>query len=151
MRQYPKDEILFRACKVLVKHFKNHVEEGRQVIHTRIFNYFLHPEKEFVYYGASRAVSPNTKNHLEHAVPCAVLINECFRIIKEDNLQDEEIARLLKKHWKIVNITKNESKIIDFKLGLKSKMPEGWSFESGNTFVRFKLADIDIVPEQANS
>lgn len=144
--KFSKDEILFRACKLLVMHFKNNIEEGREVMHTRIFNYFLHPEEMFVYYGASQAVTSNTKNHIEHAVPCAVLINESFRIIKENSLQDEELANLLKKHWKIVKITKSESQKLDFELGLKSTMPESWSFEAGNTFERFKKAKIDIVP-----
>lgn len=148
MRQFTKDEILYRVCKILVKLFKNQIEEKRESVHSRIFNYILHPEDRYVYYGASRKVTSHTKNHPEHAVPCATLINECFRLIKENILQEEEIASLLKKHWKIVIITKDESKTLDFKLRLKSKMPTGWSFETGDTFERFKLANIDIVPEK---
>jgi len=67
MTVFTKDEILFRACRALVSNFVNQVEEGRKVVHTRIFNYFLHPEKTYVYYGASRAVTPETKNHPERA------------------------------------------------------------------------------------
>ncbi len=150
MPDFTRDEILLRACKALVYNFANQVEEGRDVVHTRIFNYFLHPEDRYVYYGASVSVTDETKNHPEHAVPCAVLINECFRLLKEDKLSHDQIAHLLKKHWKIVRITKEESKKLDFELGYKSKMPDGWSFEEGDTFERFKLGKIELIPGAPN-
>jgi hypothetical protein len=150
MPDFTRDEILLRACKALVFNFANQVEEGRDVVHTRIFNYFLHPEGRYVYYGASAFVTDDTENHPEHAVPCAVLINECFRLLKEDKLSHDQIAHLLKKHWKIVRITKEESKKLDFELGYKSKMPDGWSFEEGDTFERFKLGKIELIPEASN-
>lgn len=151
MSEFTRGEILLRACNVLVQNFENQVEEGREVVHTRLFNYFLHPEDRYVYYGVSASVTTESKNHPEHAVPCAVLINECFRLIKEGNLSRDQIAQLLKKHWKIVKITKDESKKLDFELGYKSKMPEGWSFEDGDTFERFRLAKIDLIPEETPS
>ena len=146
MSEFTKDEILLRACRVLVRNFANQVEENREVVHSRIFNYFLHPESYYVYYGASPAVTSETKNHPEHVVPCVVLINECFRLIKEAKLEHEQVAYLLRKHWKIVSITKEESRKIDYELGYKSKMPKDWTFEDGDTFERLKMANIDILP-----
>lgn len=147
MPEFTNDDILLRACKVLVQNFANQVEEGREVVHTRIFNFFLHPEGRYVYYGSSASATAETKNHREHAVPCAILIRECFRLIREEKLGHDQIARLLKKHWKIVKITKEESKNIDSELGYRSTMPDGWSFEEGDTFERFKLAEIELIRE----
>ncbi len=139
---YDKDQILYRTCQVIVNLFRNQIEEERECVHTRIFNFILHPEHEYVHCGISDMVCDSTKKHPEHVVPCLVLVNETFRLIKEKILSDDEIARLLQKHWKIVTITKEEAKRIDSKLCLKSKMPEGWKFEDGDTFKRLNLAGI---------
>ena len=143
---FPKDVILFRTCQLLVKFFRNLEEEGRGA-HTRIFNYILHPEKDYVYHGTSVAAKDLPNPYPEHAVPCAILRNECHRLIRERKLGDDEIANLLMKHWKIVGITKEEQGIIDSIH--KSDMPEGWSFETGDTFARFNHKDvnIEIVPK----
>ncbi|ACV69808.1 hypothetical protein [Desulfohalobium retbaense] len=147
MSEFTKDEILLRACKILVQNFANQVEERREVVHTRIFSYFLHPEINYVHYGQSSSVTSHTKNHTEHAVPCSVLINECFRLIKENKLTYDQISHLLKKHWKIVTITKKESRKLDYYLGYKSTMPTNWSFEYGDTFKRFNIANIKLISE----
>lgn len=106
----------------------------------------LHPEEEFVYVGKSKKVDADTPTHPEHAVPCAKLITECQRLIREGKHSDEQIASLLQKHWKVATITKEEQKHLDSGLGYKSEMPDGWTFENGDTFARFKLAGIVILP-----
>ena len=55
---------------------------------------------------------------------------------------DEQIAPLLAKHWKIATITVAEKNYLDFELGYKSKMPDGWTFEEGDTFARLHAAKI---------
>ena len=106
--------------------------------------HILHPEYKYVGCGISPAVKAGEPKHPEHIVPCAVLVKECFRLIKEQKHSDEEIAKLLQKHWKIATISKAEAKILDSELRLKSKMPQGWRFEDGDTFARLKLAGIKI-------
>jgi hypothetical protein len=144
--EYSNKEILFRTCQTLVRLFRNQVEENRLVVHSRIFNYVLHPEMKYVHFGVSANVTSESKTHPEHVVPCAVLINEIFRLIEEKVLDDDEIASLLQKHCKIVTITKEEAKHIDSTLKLRSKMPPGWSFEQGDTYERLHRANIKIVP-----
>lgn len=139
------EEVHFRACKALVSLFRDQVEADTECIHTRIFNYVLHPEQRYVQYGHSEAVKEGVKTHPEHAVPCALMIRECFSLIKEGKYSDDEIARFLQKHWKIVTITKEEAKRLDSELRLKSTMPEGWHLDSDDTFARFKQANIKIV------
>jgi len=101
----------------------------------------LHPEKEFVYLGVSTELNNGEKHHHEHVVPCVVLIVECFRLINE-NHSDEYIAELLKKHWKVAHITKNQALKLDQELRLKNTMPKEWSFETGDTLARLKVAGI---------
>ena len=150
MKKNTKNEIIFHTCSLLVKHFRM-MDENDRGIHTRIFSHILHPEQKYVHIGYSNNVTEDTKNHPEHVVPCAVLINETCRLIKNKEMTDEEIACLLQKHWKIATITKDEAKKIDQELGYKSKMPKGWCFETGDTLARLKEADIDTSPFVENN
>ena len=138
---FPKDITLFRVCQLLVKLFRNHEEEKRYWADTRIFNYII-PEKDYVYHGTSEAAKGLPNPYYEHVVPRKVLRDECHRLIQNRCLNDDEIAILLMKHWKIVGITKEEQGIIDGKH--KSDMPEDWSFEKGDTFARFNHKDVNI-------
>lgn len=106
----------------------------------------LHWEYDFVGIGQSAEVTNESGFHPEHVVPCAFLIEETCRLIEENVLAETEIATLLKKHWKIARITKEQAKQIDFGLGYKSKMPPGWRFESGETLARLDAAKIALLP-----
>ena len=139
-----KDEVHYRACKALIGLFRDQIEEGSECVHSRIFNYILHPESKYVSCGFSLEAKASQATHPEHDVPCAFLIKECFRLIKEGSLSDNKIAKLLQKHWKIATISKAEAKRLDSELGLKSTMPEGWRFEDGDPFARLEIAGIKI-------
>jgi hypothetical protein len=105
----------------------------------------LHWEFDFVGIGQSTEVTNESGFHPEHVVPCAVLISETCRLIEGNVLNDTEIAKLLQKHWKIVRITKEQARQIDFGLGYKSTMPTGWCFEFGETLARLNEAEITLV------
>lgn len=140
--------IVQKTCCLLISHFRNLVEHGGFGFHTRLFSHMLHPEHRFVFAGESQAVTEGTSRHPEHVVPCAKLITECQRLIREGSLSDEEIASLLSKHWKVATITKEEQRLLDYELGLKSDMPSGWRFEDGDTFARFSLAGIVLASRE---
>ncbi len=146
MITYTKEQIVHRTCLIIVRHIRNHVEEGRGGIHTRLFSHILHPEVEYVYAGRSPEVVVDSDIHPEHVVPCSVLVDETRRLIIEDkaNVKEIEIAQLLQRHWKIAFITKKQAHDIDVRLGYKSNMPLGWCFETGDTFERLKLARIKV-------
>jgi len=135
------DEYVYETCLLLVKHFRNSLMESRPV-HSRIFEHILHPEINYVLVGESEAVRLGGEKHPEHVVPCATLMTECRRLIKE-NWFDEDIAKLLQKHWKIVHISKDEANYLDSKdgLNLKWNMPSEWRFENGDTFERLRRAE----------
>lgn len=143
---YSKDEIVFRTCQLVVRHIRNHVEENREGIHTRLFSHFLHPETEFVLLGHSpeALASPRDQWHLEHIVPCTALIVNTRRLIEEGRLPDDEISRLLQRHWKLAYITKKQANHLDHELKLKWDMPAGWDYEAGDTLHRLKIGHITI-------
>ena len=144
------NDVVFNACKALVSLFRDQIKSGNRCVHSRIFNYILHPESKYVLWGMSSTVAAGEAPYPEHVVPCAVLIRETMRLIDENVLSDDQIARLIQQHWKIVTISKSEAKYLDSTLRLKSRMPEGWRFEDGDTFLRLKLAKITVKPSANN-
>lgn len=140
-------ESVYRASLLLVRHFKDCIERGGKGFHSRVFSHFLHPEIDFVGAGQSQEVKNGEPAHLEHIVPCVVLFSETCRLIG-DGVPDAEIAGLLAKHWKVAYISKKEAFRLDSKkeLNLKKDMPPGWTFESGDTYERLKMADITLLP-----
>jgi hypothetical protein len=146
MTHNSKDEVIFKTCLIIVRHFRNLIEADLgKGFNTRIFQHMLHPEYDFVGIGKSTEVTNDSGFHPQHVVPCAVLIHETRRIIKENKLTDVEIAGLLQKHWKIARITKAQANKIDYELRYKSTMPPEWKFEDGDTLARLKLAEIDLI------
>jgi hypothetical protein len=141
------EEFIYKTCLLLVEHFHHCLQNGLRGQNTRIFSYILHPEKEYVAIGRSQEVINGALSHPEHVVPCKKLITETFRLINK-GMPKEEIAELLAKHWKIVYISKEQAAYLDRKegLNLKHDMPTDWCFESGDTFARLRLANIDIFP-----
>lgn len=118
-------DIVYETCLLLVTYFRNLVQLSKNGygFNSRIFSHISHPEKEFVYVGQSEKVTTETPTRPEHVVPCAVLRDECKRLIKAGTL--------------------------DFELGYKSIMPNSWTFETGNTFERFKRANFILLHRQS--
>ncbi|MBC7751258.1 MAG: hypothetical protein H7Z73_06005 [Candidatus Saccharibacteria bacterium] len=147
----PTNDVVYATCLLLVEHFRTLIAHDKEEagFHTRIFSHMLHPEIKFVYAGQSDKVTEGTFTHPEHVVPCATLITECKRLIKAGILTNEAIASLLQKHWKVAHITQDEQQSLDHKskFNYKSTMPDGWSFEHGETFARFQEANIVLVRE----
>lgn len=141
-----KEIVVNSTCLLLVRHFRTLLESNIEGygFHTRVFSHILYPEKKFVFAGYSDKVKENSQIHPEHVVPCATLILECKRLIGAGAHTDEQIADLLRKHWKLVFITKEEQRLLDFELGYRSTMPEGWTFENGDPFERLHRANITL-------
>ena len=53
------------------------------------------------------------------------------------------IALFIRRFLKIVKITKDEQVRLDVDLGLKQKMPDGWTFDTGDVFARLDVASIN--------
>lgn len=140
-------ESVYRASLLLVQHFKDCLERDGKGFNSRVFSHFLHPELDFVGVGRSQEVINGEPVHPEHVVPCAVLIKEASRLIQKGT-PDTEVACLMSKHWKIALISKKQADYLDSKdgLNLKHTMPDGWCFETGDTYERLKMAGIELLP-----
>jgi hypothetical protein len=150
-----KQESIYQTALLLVDHFdycNQREDKGiHKGIHTRIFSHILHPEEEFVAIGRSKEVANGAESHPEHIVPCATLITESCRLLRE-GVPKQEIAQLLVMHWKIVYISKEQAKFLDTKSGLnlKNSMPAGWDFKTSDSFARLNLANIKVLPLEAS-
>jgi len=142
-----KESFVYDTALVLVNHFQNCIDSGNEGIHSRLFSHILHPEKDYILCGQSQAVKDKSPIHPEHVVPCAVLRNESFRLLKEGK-SHEYIAKLLSKHWRLAYISKAQANFLDSKdgLNLKYSMPQGWCLEKGDTFARLNEAGIKLLP-----
>lgn len=143
-----KDDILFKTCQIVVQWVKLHVDDRRGGLHTRIFSHILNPELDYVCAGISREAleSNRSARYFEHVVPCRTLIVELRRLVACNERSADEIASMLMKHWKVALITKDQAREID--RHYKSEMPEGWTFETGDTMAR--LSGIELLPYTTN-
>ncbi len=144
-----REDLVYATCLLLVKHYRNlaayEANSGERLgYHTRVFTPLLHPERKFCYLGQSEKVTQENK-YLEHVVPCGYMMNELERLIKEGKHSDEELARALQKNWKVADLTEEETQKLNVELKLKSTMPEGWDFMTGNPEDRLTQAGIKLI------
>lgn len=80
----------------------------------------------------------------EHVVPLALIRDHCEKMFSLGT-DLSTVAKLLKRHLKVVMISKAERYRIDFDLGLKVRMPEGWTFddEGADPFARLNVAGVE--------
>jgi len=142
-----KKEAVYRTALQLVEHFTDCLQMKERGVHSRIFSHLLNPEQYFVAVGQSQEVIDGAPAHIEHIVPCVVMVKESFKLI-ESNMPKSEIAELIVKHWKIAIISKDQAKYLDTKTGanLKNTMPENWDYKTGDTFARLDKAGIRLQP-----
>lgn len=87
--------------------------------------------------------SPNGA-YKEHVVPRVLICEECHRMFERDSSDEalHSVARFIGKFLKVVLITQEEQRRLDYELGLKQRMPDGWTFETGSVFARLEAACI---------
>ena len=110
--------------------------------HSRLLDEPLIPN-HIIMAGRSRAAS----EHREHVVPLALIRDQCEKMFSQGK-DVSAVTKLLERHLKIVMLFKAERLRLDFDLGLKVSMPEGWPFEDENAdpFARLKAAGIEWEP-----
>ena len=140
-KKFSKEELLDRAFYRMAWNIEHMwLETGSS--DTRLLMEPIIPDK-FVLYGKSKKGA----NRREHVVPRVVLCREAHDMFTR-GASIEAVADLLKRHLKIVLISKEEQLHLDHTIGLKQRMPDGWSFEGGCTFARLRAANIeyDVLP-----
>jgi len=77
-------------------------------------------------------------SYYEHVVPLALLRDRYLQMFEEGK-NIEEVAEFLRRHVKIVRITREEQQRLDHELGLKTRMPDGWLFDDVNADIYHRL------------
>ncbi len=108
---------------------------------TRLLTGLLMPD-ELVEVGRSIAGA----DHREHVIPRKVIWTECKRLF-DVGAPDEEVARFLIGHIKVVRISREEQLHLDSASGanLKQSMPKGWKV-GDDVFARLSAANIKFTP-----
>ena len=94
----------------------------------------------------SKRVPANQGTHYEYVVPIALIRDECHKMFCNGKTI-KNVAIFLCRFLRVVCLSTAQKEKIDIECNLKQRMPDGWSFESGDVFVRLRLADIKFVDE----
>jgi hypothetical protein len=57
---------------------------------------------------------------------------------------EKNVAAMLEQFLRVAHISPDEANNLDHKLGLKTRMPDGWNFETGSVMARLVAAGIVI-------
>lgn len=144
--KYSAEEMLERAFYRIAWNVK-HMWEETGHSDTRLFDEPVIPDK-FVLVGQSKSGG----TYREHIVPRVFICHECHKMFEQGE-SIEAVARFIRRHLKIVLISKEESDRLNLKanLGLREKMPNGWVSDAGDVFERLKIAGVeyDLYPTEA--
>jgi hypothetical protein len=80
----------------------------------------------------------------EHVVPFKVIRDRCNEYFSQGR-RPEDVADFIQTHLKLVRITKEERDHLDFRLGLRDRMPTGW--QEGDWMARLREAGIVLASE----
>lgn len=140
-RQFSPKELRERAFLRAAVVLHGHWEEGTGA-HTRLFETLIPDGYVFVGSAADGA------NWREHVVPCAVIRDQCFLLLDQGK-STQEVADFIEAHLKIVMITREQRQRLDFELGHKTSMPEGWL--PGDIMARLRAAGVELPSPRATA
>ncbi|MDP3906157.1 hypothetical protein [Novosphingobium sp.] len=137
MLQLSHDEIRNRVYDRAAWVLQQSWEEGWR--HSRLLDEPLIPN-HIILAGHSVAGA----EYREHVVPLALIRDHCEKMFA-CGAELRAVSMLLRRHLRVVMISKAERYRIDFELGLKVRMPDGWSFEDdgADPFARLKAAGVE--------
>ena len=89
--------------------------------------------------------STSGNDHREHVIPRNVICDRCYEMFAA-GLSIETVATFIRKYLRIVRVSNEEQQRLDRQneLNLKQRMPDGWSFDSGNMYARLDAAGIRV-------
>lgn len=119
-----------RAAYVLKGEF-----EDNQRSHSRVLDVVV--QRRYTFAGTS----VRGGGYSEHVVPCAYLRDLACAYYDEGRSVDD-VAEMLFRLLKVVDITKEEQFKLNQELGLRTKMPVGWDHENGSPYARLDEAGI---------
>lgn len=135
-----KQRAFERAAWVL-KHFwdEQRYDLKREVrVHSRLFDPLV--PRIYIEMGTSK----KGDGHIEHLVPCVVLRDLAFKMYW-DNKTEKDVSEMLGRLLRVARISTEEARHLDVDCKLKTRMPDGWSYETGDVLARLEVAEIKLV------
>jgi hypothetical protein len=134
-----RERLFERAGRVLHHYWidQKNSNDGAARISTRIFDHLFHHSQ--LLYGSSG----DGATYKEHLVPCALVRDQAFKMFFAGK-GPEDVAAMLERTLKIAMITREEAYKLDHGLKLKTRMPEGWCFDTGPVTARLDEAGIKL-------
>lgn len=105
---------------------------------TRLFDWLV--DDRFTYIGRST----KGDEYREHVVPRSVIRDICIELYKAGR-PVEAAAEVIRAMLKVARISRDEARHLDEHLGLKSSMPEGWDYRSGDYMARLRAGGVELV------
>lgn len=153
--RYSKEESFKRSFMRMALYLKdiwdeyNHNEKNPLPAHSRIFDVMM--VDDFILLGQSVELQKSIeagsskKGYREHLVPCATLRDHAADMFRAGKMP-EDVAAMLQRFLRIVHITREEADRLNYDVGLKNKMPDGWDWDSGDVKERLHMANIELDP-----
>ena len=115
-------------------------------LNTRLFLKDLFPPL-FTRVNVRRSVgnqgSSNEYLYSEYLVPIHLIHGECYNMFSRGKTI-EDVAIFIRRFLRWAPITTDQKHKIEVECNLRERMPDGWSFEGGDVFVRLRLANIEF-------
>ena len=127
-----KRRALFRVAFVLYQQWEEF--KGGD---TRLFDWLV--DDKLVEIGCSK----NGGEYREHVVPRVVIRDLCLMEFEKGKTA-QDVVELIDDLLMIAKISKKEAHYLDHVLKLKTTMPDGWVYGSGNNKARLLVANIEI-------
>lgn len=137
LEQFSHDELKRRGLARIARIIYELWEEDRG--DTRILDCFLIPD---AWVTVGESIKGN--NRREHVVPRLMIYDECLKMFDAGH-SVESVTNFIAKFLQVVRISSEEQVFLDKDLGLKTKMPAGWTFEYGDVYARLKAANITFI------
>jgi hypothetical protein len=147
MERFTEEELqkraFYRIAWVLWHFWEEQKDDPKQRadVHSRLFDTLIH--RPLILIGESI----NGGGHYEHLVPCALLRDRAFEMFHHGNRGEDainDVAKMLERFLRVAHISREEARLLDHGLGLKTTMPKDWDFETGSVMRRLEEAKIAL-------
>lgn len=131
-----------RAAWVLKHFWEEQLDDIKREarVHSRLFD----PLVPRIYIETGTSI--NGGGHIEHLVPCVVLRDLAFKMYW-DNKTEKDVSEMLSRLLRIARISAAEAHHLDHVCKLKTRMPDGWCYETGDVLARLVAANIELAPD----
>lgn len=121
---------------------------GFQIISEKAFSLIANNHPDWIHDGKFITLGRETNKldlRIEHIIPTMVAYKHILQLIEQDMFDVEYVMNVFSQQLQCALVTKEDDTKLN-KAGLRSKMPEGWSFDKqDNKFERYNQVGINLL------